>query len=136
MSTRRGPAQLADLQGALCVPHHFFNTSFGTITLHRIHLIILVSRCESVRITCILLTCDLLYPSLLLSLCVRPKSSPLKSLRQGMHTGLRSAGHLLPTSIETYRIHLIFATYNYCALFYVRYLGWGCTRFSCMAVVV
>ena len=35
---------------------------FGTITFIRIHLLILVSRCESVKIASILLTCALRFP--------------------------------------------------------------------------
>ena len=71
-------------------------SNFGTITLVRIHLLILVSRCESVRIASCLLV---IYPFLLLSLwIVHPKSSPLRPLRQGRYTGLRPVAHLLPTS--------------------------------------
>ena len=40
-----------------------------------------------------------LHPFLLLSLCVRPKSSPLRSLLQGTYTSLRSVSNVLPTSI-------------------------------------
>ena len=57
--------------------------SFGTITLIIIHILILVSKCGSVRIASILPT--VVYPFLLLSLCVHPKSSPLRSLRQGTY---------------------------------------------------
>ena len=73
-------------------------TNFGTIILTTMHILILVSRCESVRMASILPTCGLLFPITVLSPCVHPKSSPLRSLRQGTYTGLRSVGNLLLTS--------------------------------------
>ena len=72
-------------------------SSFGTVTVIEIHILIQVSRCESARIESILPTRFTL--SYYFSLCVHPKSSPLRSLRQSTYTGLRSVGHLLPTSM-------------------------------------
>ena len=69
-------------------------SSFGTITLIRIHLL-LASRCESVRIASILPTLSYHVCS-----CVHPKSILLRYLRQGTYIGLRSVIHLLPTSIR------------------------------------
>ena len=70
---------------------------FGTIILMKVHISILVSRCESVEIASILPTCDLPFPITFAT--VYPKSSPLRSLRQGTYTGLRSLVHLLPACI-------------------------------------
>ena len=71
---------------------------FGTITLIGIQLLILliVSRCESVGSHPFCL--HVLYPFLLLLLCMYPKSITLILLRQGTYAGLRSAIHLLPTT--------------------------------------
>ena len=73
--------------------------SFGTVTIIWIHLSILliVSRCESVRIASILPTCASLFPTALL--CVYPENTMLRSLREGTHTGLRSVISPFPTEI-------------------------------------
>ena len=83
-------------------------SSFGTITFIRIHILILVSRCESVRIGSILPTFALPVP--IYFLCVQPKSSLLRSLRQGAYSGIRSVINPLP--FESYRVHLVFVTYR------------------------
>ena len=73
-------------------------SNFGTITFIRNHILILVSKSAGLlgsHPSCLLG----IYPFLSLSLCVHPKSNPLRSLRQGTYTGLRTVVHLLPTSI-------------------------------------
>ena len=81
-------------------------SNLGTTTLIRIHILILVSSAGLLgsHPSCLLV----IYPFLLLSLCVHSKSSLLRSLRQSMYVGLRLVVHLLPTSTRNYRIHLNF----------------------------
>ena len=52
----------------------------------------------------------LVYPFLMLMLCVYPKSSLLRCLRQGTYTGLRSVKSILSLRTELYRLDLVFVT--------------------------
>ena len=65
----------------------------------------------------------MIYPFLLLSPCVHPRSSHLRSLHQGTYAywstiDSRSSSHFHLKS--TCFFLQIFATYNYCAFFHVR----------------
>ena len=75
-------------------------SSFGTITFIRIRPLILVSRCESVRIASILpTTCASPFPTYF-AMCIPIQSSILRSLRRGTYTGLRSVIHLFPNPVR------------------------------------
>ena len=79
-------------------------SSFGTIhiTFIRVHLLILVSRCEFVRIASISPTCGLSFPTTFaIIICVSQEQYFNIPTRQGIaYTGLRSAIYFLPTYFQ------------------------------------
>ena len=118
---------------AICVVSSCFTTfalpsrisraysSFGTITSIRIDLlsvIILVPRCESVRIASILPTCAFFAFPTAFSMCVHPKSSFFFFLisTPKVRTPVYDRPFIFsPFATEIYRVRHIFVTHNRCA---------------------
>ena len=68
----------------------------------------------------LMLPVRVLYLFLSILLCVHPKSIRLRSLLEGILVCDRQF-IFSPLPVESYQVHLIFVTYNYCTFFYVRW---------------
>lgn len=95
--------------------------SFGTLTWIIICILILVSRCGSVRIASILLACSSPFFLLLLLRVLSQDQFIVYLYAKGRILVYDRKFVVSPLPLESYRVHLVFITHNsYCALFYVH----------------